>query len=246
LATNESIDVKITANAADLTVDAKTKRNGTITVSAPSSKQPIKTVSVGLIVQGKPNTPVIDHLSPETGLPGTKVTVYGEGFGDQMFSELRFGGVTIEAQTWTDTQIEFIVPKSGFPAGSGYDVTVTKKQLVGTEVLASDASEPKIFKVVALSGTTKVFPNPFDPNSEVAKIEVVVSTNTNVSISIYDITGLLVWKKDAAVSSGTETIEWTGRDMYGRLSGDGVYLVRVMDNDSKVLLSKGKILVVKR
>jgi flagellar hook assembly protein FlgD len=48
-----------------------------------------------------------------------------------------------------------------------------------------------------------------------------------------------------ASASGSE-VNWNGRDDQGNLVGDGLYLVRIVNEESKSLIAKGKVLVIKR
>ena len=206
-------------------------------------------ITVDLSVGAKLPKPRVDNIAPEQGLPGTEVTITGANFGTNSdnLSELRFGGIAIPAKyiiSWKDIEIKFTIPPGTAP--KDYDVKIFSLKPVGNQQVQQLSDDVVIFKVLALSSTTKIYPNPFNANVEPAKIEVVVTTATNVSVYIYDITGLLVWKTSQFVPANASIIKWDGRDLFGRVSADGVYLVRVLDDDSKVLISKGKVIVVKR
>ena len=57
-------------------------------------------------------------------------------------------------------------------------------------------------------------------------------------------TAQIVYKRVIAATS--TQITWNGSDLYNSIVGDGVYILRVINEDTKTLLAKGKILVVKR
>jgi flagellar hook assembly protein FlgD len=41
-------------------------------------------------------------------------------------------------------------------------------------------------------------------------------------------------------------IAWNGRDADGNIVADGLYLLRVVNEDTKSLIAKGRILVIKK
>ncbi|MFF7164235.1 discoidin domain-containing protein [Streptomyces sp. NPDC008086] len=62
-------------------------------------------------------TPVFSSLTPEQGMPRSKFTIRGSGFGDaQGLGTVYFGSSYAEIDSWSDTSISAYVPK-GLPSG---------------------------------------------------------------------------------------------------------------------------------
>ncbi|MGA5360524.1 discoidin domain-containing protein [Streptomyces purpurascens] len=62
-------------------------------------------------------SPTFSELKPERGMPRSKFTIRGSGFGDaQGLGTVYFGSSYAEIDTWSDTSISAYVPK-GLPAG---------------------------------------------------------------------------------------------------------------------------------
>jgi flagellar hook assembly protein FlgD len=66
-----------------------------------------------------------------------------------------------------------------------------------------------------------------------------------VGVYIYDVTGRLVYQTTQTLTTGTTNIEWDGKIFTGQTAGDGAYLIRIVNEGNKTLISKGKIIVIK-
>jgi hypothetical protein len=82
--------------------------------------------------------------------------------------------------------------------------------------------------------TVFTYPNPFNPDEEVANIDFQVSGETAVTIEIFDAAGDLVWKQEL-VASGAQSVTWNGRNMGDRMVSNGVYIYRVTANGESVV-----------
>ena len=98
----------------------------------------------------------------------------------------------------------------------------------------------------AVVGTATIYPNPF--NAGAASVNIVLpsipSGTTNIGFYIYNVAAQLVYKQ--VISSPNNSITWNGLDAAGTLVGNGTFLARIIDEDSRALLAKGKILVIKQ
>ncbi|WP_051705235.1 discoidin domain-containing protein [Streptomyces sp. NRRL S-455] len=75
-------------------------------------------------------TPNFSSLTPDQGMPRSKFTIRGSGFGDaQGLGTVYFGSSYAEIDTWSDTSISAYVPR-GLPAGK---VTVSVKGTSGVD-----------------------------------------------------------------------------------------------------------------
>jgi len=90
------------------------------------------------------------------------------------------------------------------------------------------------------------YPNPFNPPTESTRIVIDVPGPMDLGVYIYDITARLVFKQVILGANGLTEVIWNGVTYYGQVADNGVYLLRVIDEDSKEMIGKGKILVIKR
>ncbi len=127
------------------------------------------------------------------------------------------------------------------------------KELSGGNCLFLDVSGfsnwslvPFISGSAIVAQANLVFPQPFDPSSQHAKIPYPFMQTTNASLSIYGISGDLIDKLqgDGHVTRYLQGsyIVWDGRDGAGREVGSGVYIYVVSDGSKSVI---GKIAVVR-
>jgi hypothetical protein len=202
---------------------------------------------------------VITSVTPPSGPAGTKMTISGSGFGDtQGSSQLVFENTQtkvnyqVEVISWSANTIEAIVPRLA-PEGI-YTLKVIRIAITRGTMQAFE-SNPASFQVTAAmsaAGTATIYPNPFNPLASGTRANGVAANSTtmvfnasgvsNVGVYIYDAAGRLVYHTS---TSGSE-VNWNGRDDQGNLVGDGLYLVRIVNEDSKSLIAKGKVLVIKR
>ncbi|MBU1616476.1 MAG: cadherin-like domain-containing protein [Candidatus Margulisbacteria bacterium] len=188
------------------------------------------------------------------GPAGVRIIVEGTGFRDSTTSAsraLEFTSLSTSALTegvvlnWTDTTIEAILP-AGLAAGLyAVDVKVSAPSAADPSVVTTFISTPVNFQVTASAAgdVAQIFPNPYNPLTE--QVNIVVSNTGGASrlgYYIYDMAAQLVYKSTGSASQ----ITWNGIDQWGQMVSNGAYLLRVVNEDTKSLLAKGKILVVKR
>ncbi len=212
-------------------------------------------------VLGTTGGPEINTIIPAAGPAGTQITVSGIGFGDnQSLSMLIFDNTTTGASyqaeilSWREDQIVAIVPR--LAEKGAYEVRVIKIAIVAGSTTAQESNTAD-FRVTAggatEGGLATIYPNPFNPIAEqtgqpnASAIKAVTiaydpGSASNVGIYIYDMTARLVYKQ---VTSGSQ-VTWNGYDTHNNLVGDGAYILRVIDEDSKRVIAKGKILVIKQ
>jgi len=198
--------------------------------------------------------PVITAIDPVIGPAGTKMTITGYNFRDKDTSTTRkvqfisAANVIVEASiiSWESTRIVLTVPAA---LGTGaYDVKVLVEFPSASDpsIIRSFYSNPAAFTVTATApppGTIIAYPTPFNPNSgNPLKVEFDPGSATNIGVYLFDMTAKLVKRDNISVGQFT----WDGRDTYGMPVGDGVFLVRIVNNENQSLIAKGKILVVKK
>ncbi len=91
-------------------------------------------------------------------------------------------------------------------------------------------------------------PNPFNPRKGSIMIKYDLNRNSDTYIYFYNVAGQLICRKFYGWSSvggaqGTNRVYWDGRDDYGDVVANGVYLFKVVSEDR--VIGKGKIIVLK-
>ncbi|MCK4537440.1 MAG: T9SS type A sorting domain-containing protein, partial [Candidatus Krumholzibacteria bacterium] len=95
------------------------------------------------------------------------------------------------------------------------------------------------------------YPNPFRAGSETTKITYFLTSDSSVSVMIYDLLGALVWKKEIPAGEQGATgdiggtlweMEWDGRNGRGEIVRNGVYICKVQAGGKSALF---KIAVAK-
>jgi len=81
-------------------------------------------------------------------------------------------------------------------------------------------------------------------------------SSTTVGIYIYDMTARLIQHRTVTMGVADSDVQamgwdgaqaaWSGKDLYENMAGDGVYIMKIIDEDSKRVIAKGKILVIKK
>jgi hypothetical protein len=236
-----------------------------ITMNASGAYQYIDSIGAGDVDWGDPIDPdpepsevIVTEVQPDRGPAGTQFTAIGSGFGISqgqsiMVFENLTSGITynVDILSWSDTAIEAIVPRLA-PTGS-YELKVIKLSISAGSMRAYE-SNPEGFLVTGImptGGTAVIFPNPFNPlatelaasgmTANQATIAYVADGVQNIGIYVYDSTARLVYH---AVTTDTQ-VAWDGRNTGGNVVADGIYLLRVVNEDTKNLIAKGKILVIK-
>ncbi len=94
-------------------------------------------------------------------------------------------------------------------------------------------------------------PNPFNPNRQSTNIQYQLSQDADVTIYVYSISGEKLWetkliKGQTNGTAGFNTVQWNGRNKYGELVANGVYVAYILcDNGSEKIVKKVKIAVLK-
>ena len=110
---------------------------------------------------------------------------------------------------------------------------------------------------VQTAGDAKIFgqplnyPNPFNAGAESTTISYMLSIPSNVTLSIFDLSGSLIAKKSYSANqpggrSGYNEVTWDGRSDGGTLVGNGIYIYLIIVDGKVAQNGKGKIAVFKR
>ncbi len=77
---------------------------------------------------------------------------------------------------------------------------------------------------IPAGASLKNFPNPFSYSTT---IEYTLPGLSQVSISIYDVSGKKIYHYDLGIQEGTQRIDWNAKDMSGTDVGSGSYIAEV-------------------
>jgi hypothetical protein len=101
------------------------------------------------------------------------------------------------------------------------------RPLVGTE-----NPQKRVRHATTVDRPLECFPNPFSPQSNVAKVQFTLNDAAVTSVAIYNSIGQHLRTLFAGrLESGPNTIYWDGRDANGRFVATGVYVIRLTSKD---------------
>lgn len=98
----------------------------------------------------------------------------------------------------------------------------------GLETRCRDEWEFVILPQATLEGLIN-YPNPFAAGREITRIQYILKADARVEIKIYDLLGDPVWRWSCGVGgeggrTGTNVVEWDGRNEAGKVVANGGYL----------------------
>ena len=87
----------------------------------------------------------------------------------------------------------------------------------------------------------RLFPLSPNPMFNRVSITFTLPEKSHIQISIYDISGRMIWKHTGEYSAGKHRIYWDGKDNNGNLVATGVYILRFQNSDH--LLTRKLLLI---
>ena len=116
----------------------------------------------------------------------------------------------------------------------------TEAGIYNCSIRLSNYQVPNDRPVAAMIGKPLAYPNPFNPDVNIA---FSLHKAGNVSVDVYNIRGQKVRNlSKGAMQAGNHTLHWNGKDRQGRSVASGVYLVRIQSGKHsqsvKVMLMK--------
>ena len=107
------------------------------------------------------STPKIDSVTPDSGEPGSKVTIAGEMFGEtQGESTVGFGTVTATVEEWSDASITIIVPDGQEPGDYKISVTTEEGTSEGVDFTVTEPLAPSPSSTHTSTPTPTATPTP--------------------------------------------------------------------------------------
>ena len=120
---------------------------------------------------------------------------------------------------------------------------IYEESISAIKVLSSDNK--------AIQGAVLPYPNPYDSNAGELKVSYTLTTDMDIAVYIFDITGKLVSKREyingiTGGRAGYNEIAWDGKDIFGSKVENDIYLVRIVDKGTGKLLGRCKVMVLKK
>ena len=131
---------------------------------------------------------------------------------------------TGDNQIWVNTKLgEAILPK-------GKQILTVRINRPGTnlKLLSVQSNEAenglRIFE-------HEIYPNPM---GELVKVEFSTLVNSDITLSIYDLTGRVIWKNRKNIKVGKNELYWFGKNMNGDRVSNGVYFLTLNDGNKLI------------
>src|SRR3989338_2934968 len=103
----------------------------------------------------------------------------------------------------------------------------------------------------SIQGTPLNYPNPFDPGTQSTAISYTLSKSSNISLSIFDLSGNLIYKNtytssQAGGKAGYNEVAWDGKSSSGNYVSNGIYTYLIIVDGEVIQNGKGKISIFKQ
>jgi subtilisin family serine protease len=131
--------------------------------------------------------------------------------------------------------------KSLFTDNYKYEVEIIAKDISANEISAKHSftfAEVETFEV----SNILPYPNPFNPDLETSKIRFNLEGQSVVKLYIHSITGKRLYNYSAIHETGTQILEWDGRDDLGNNVAMGVYFAYLIVESTESSDSIKKVL----
>lgn len=173
------------------------------------------------------------------------------------YNSLESGRLKINADTLplaflkSDTTYYATYEVSAALSAGNYTITLEAFDVLGNGITHETSSLhiQSAAQEVAIQGAPLNYPNPFDPGTQSTAIGYSLSNNDSISLSIFDLTGTIIAKKDYTSGSsggkaGYNEVAWDGKTDAGDYVGNGIYIYLITANGK--IISRGKITVLKK
>ncbi|MFH1062656.1 MAG: FlgD immunoglobulin-like domain containing protein [Candidatus Omnitrophota bacterium] len=218
--TNNSLDDSVLIG--DLTITSGEATLGKLIIAAPGglidTTPPTGTITI--------NADDVDTSSPEVTLSLSAID------GNSGLGQMQFSNDNI---TYSASETYNILKDWTLTTGDGEKTVYVKYQDIAgnwsqafTDTIVLDTTLP-ISIIDNIADSPDAFSPNGDANYETTTISYQLSTNSNISVNIYDQSHDLirVLKDDVAESSGTQSAVWDGRNSVGSIVEDGTYTYEI-------------------
>jgi len=82
---------------------------------------------------------------------------------------------------------------------------------------------------------------------QVTTFECTSDVSREAAFYLYDLSARLLWKKEVSLQAGrTSQTGWDGYSDFNERAGNGIYLYRLIDLNSRKVIGKGKVWIINR
>lgn len=135
-------------------------------------------------------------------------------------------------------------PSAELQTGGRYFLRVNAQNVDGASVTSNSVEfiRDNVFRFEQVYNS----PNPFNPSKESTYFEAQLTKDTEITVSIYSLSGELIWKSTESGTPGYWTVAWNGRNMFGETVPNGAYIaVLVAKSGSDRRIAKLKVGVLR-
>jgi len=206
------------------------------------------------VISGSPETGAI-YINGVIALPNDIISPLAN---IQIRLTSLMGIISVEAYVYPGPQ-EYIPDRiSGNALDGTWSTQITipegshQIQIIARDI--SGATNEASVVVRVMSGAVQVigaplnYPNPFKPLSGVpTNIQYTLSTDANVTLVIYDIAGheikrVVSGSGQQGGKAGVNNVSWNGRTLFGDVSGNGMYIYKIISGGK--VIGTGKLVVL--
>jgi len=251
-----SFEVRMVVQSTGTTVSTKE-----IYITAASVPSPTRKDVVRCITTAEPST-VSDRYSFEISIPSTceaqrefKITLTAKDPVGQVTTEvsgrtyLSVDAGTISLTSLESTEFSDDGIFNGWLSLSNVGIrtlTVRNDYIAGT---TSAQIEVLVPQEVAAGGLARFGPNPYNPSSgQNAVFWYWLNEDKETSIFVFDAQGGLIWRQvypagSMGGQSGVNAVVWNGKNNFGEVLENGIYLYRIAQGNKSIY--KGKLIILK-
>jgi len=194
----------------------------------------------------------------------SRLTLYDLSSADRDYTDVRPIGVEYSGSDQPFSQLQWLVlsEDAAFASADTFDISLThgdvqfelspeieRKTVYGYLVDRAENESGIRAASIMLFERAHNYPNPFNPDGEITNLVFTSTREQQVTISIYDLFGNLVYEREATASAGLNdgindaALQWDGRNMQGApVAGGGYICVLTMADGEE---TKHKIAVIR-
>ena len=134
---------------------------------------------------------------------------------------------------------------AGIISGANYSSGIGLAAIIFTPLLPqAGASIPT---VSTPEGNCISYPNPFNPDTEIATIAYKLAQDAEVKVYILDISGVviktIVTSSSNRAADGFSRVSWDGESSFGEAISNGLYLAQIVSSGK--IIGKAKIIAIR-
>ena len=141
--------------------------------------------------------------------------------------------------------------QTAFPTGAKVDVLSSFADLAISENVAADMFTFYIMGAGDGGYTTRnvvtplAYPTIFDPGREDTRLYFPLKEDTEITLKIFNLSGVLVYETDYSGLKGNNFILWDGVDLEQNDCANGVYFFYITTGRDHKVIGRGKVMIMR-